>query len=164
MILGGACLAIAMVAQAGAQAGDGQLVGSSVLAVKGCGRERASFTATVITEPAGAWSAQDSEGQRFTGTWVPTGVNGRKLELAFDPETEAGFIAALVSDVAALCETPDPITVSSVVKKVFKLAVNRRQTRAKLLLRYSVTGSAGGRSGTARYRVKAKGSWTPAPL
>jgi hypothetical protein len=133
MTAGGAlCLALALVNDAGAQPGNGQLVGRSVLAAKGCGKQRASFAATVVTDADGTWSAQDSEGQHFTGTSTPKGVSGRKLDVAFDPETEAASVAGLMSDVAELCETP------------------------------AVSGSAGGRSGTARYRVKAKGPWTPA--
>jgi hypothetical protein len=161
MVAGALFLTFAVVNQAGAQPGNGQLAGRSVLAVKGCGRQPASFAATVAIDADGTWSGQDSEGEHFAGTWTPKGVSGRKLEVAFDPETEAALVAALVSDIALLCDASEPITVSSVTKKVFRLTVNRKRTRAALVLRYAVKGSAGGRSGTARYRVKAKGPWTP---
>jgi hypothetical protein len=155
------CLVL-VVTQAGAQSGNGQVVGHSVLAIKGCGQQRASFSAAIVTAADGTWTGQDSDGQSFTGTWTAKGPSGRKLELAFDPETEAGFVSGLVGDIVERCETPGPITVRSVAKKAFALVVNRKQTRLTLVLRYVVTGSAGGRSGTARYRVKAKGPWTPA--
>jgi hypothetical protein len=156
------CLPLAVASRARAQAGSGLLTGRSVLAVKGCGRQRAAFAVAVVTDAAGTWRAQDSEGRQFAGTWTPKGARGRKLDVAFDSGSEAGFVAVVVSDVAQLCEAPGPITVTSAAKKAFTLAANRKRTRAALVLRYAVTGSVAGRSGTARYLVTAKGPWTPA--
>jgi hypothetical protein len=145
---------------AAAQPGSGDLVGRSLLASKGCGRQRASFGLAVLVDAGGTWTAQDSEGRRFAGAWTPRGASGRRLEVSFGPEAEAAFVAVLAGDVARLCEAP--VVVESAVKKAFVLTVNRRRTRMALVLRYVLRGSAGGRSGTARYRLKAKGPWTPA--
>ena len=157
------CLTIVTVTGAGAQeAGSGQLAGQSILAARGCGRDRGSFSALVAIDGAGTWNAQEAEGARFTGTWTPKGRSGRRFELAFDPATEAAFVAVIVGDVPALCHVPGPVTVTSVVKRSFKLVLNRKRTRGTLILGYAIKGSAAGRSGTATYRVKAKGPWTAA--
>jgi hypothetical protein len=156
------CIMAAAVTAAGAQgAGSGQLAGQSILTARGCRRDRASFSVMVVTDGAGTWSAEEAEGVRFTGTWTAKGRSGRRLELAFDPSTEDALVAAIVGDVPALCGVSGPVTVTSVVRKSFKLLLNRKRTRATLTLSYAISGRAGGRSGTAHYRVRARGPWTP---
>jgi hypothetical protein len=155
-------LALAIASPAAAQAGSGQLTGHGALAVRGCGRQRFSFTATVATAADATWNGQDSDGNRFGGTWTPKGTKGKKLDLAFDAESEGAFVATILSNITERCETPGPIVVSAVTRKIFRITLNRKGTRATLVLRYTVRGSAGGRSGTARYGLTAKGPWTAA--
>jgi hypothetical protein len=141
--------------------GEGSLAGRSLLAVRGCGKERAQPTVSVVAGSDGTWIAEDGEGVVFSGTYAPAGSSGRRADFQFDAETEAGFVAGIVADVAELCEAA--VMVSTVERKSFGLRVNRRGTKARLALIYRFTGTAAGRPGTARYRLKAKGSWTPAP-
>jgi hypothetical protein len=160
------CLASALASGAGdasaqTPAGAGQLSGTSVLAVKGCGRDRDPALVLLVTlGPDGSWMAEDQEGARFGGTSAPIGSSGRKLDLSFDAETEAAFRARAAADVGELCQAP--ATVESAVKKAFTLKLNRKLTRAKLALRYVFTGTAGGIPGRATQRVSTKGPWVPA--
>jgi hypothetical protein len=152
-------LALAAPGSAAAETGTATIAGRSVLAVDGCGRDRAAFAVTLVTEPDGTWRAQDGDGRPFTGTWTVRSASGRKLDVAFAPATEAAFVEGLATDVAVLCKTPD-VVVRSVARKTVTLALNRRRTRATLVLRYTLRGSAGGGAGSARYRAKATGAWT----
>ncbi len=156
------CLVFATVTQAAADPGSAQLAGRSVLAIEGCGRDRAMFLATVDVDAGGTWSAQESEGATFSGTWTPKGRSGRKADMTFDPGTEAAFVAVLLSDIAERCELTTPISVTATRTRVFRLTVNRKRTRGTLVLGYGVKGRSGGRSGTASYQIRAKGPWTPA--
>jgi hypothetical protein len=154
-------LALATASEAAAQAvtGSGALRGSGALAVQRCGRDHLRAEAHVLVAPDGTWSATTVEGAAFSGTSIPTGTSGRKLELTFDAESEAGFLATMAQDAAELCRTS--IQVTSATKRKFILSINRRATRAKLELRYTGTGIGGGRSGWARSGLTLKGPWTP---
>jgi hypothetical protein len=139
-------------------AGYGRLKGIGALAVQRCGQAPLHTAAQVVVASDGTWSATSNDGAAFTGTSVPAGGSGRKLALSFDASSEAGFIASMAGDAAELCHTS--IEVTSVLKKKFVLTVNRRATRAKLVLRYTATGIGGGRSGKARSGFTLQGRWT----
>lgn len=151
-------LLVAAPAVAGAVSGSAALTGKSRLGVRGCGADRATFSASVLVQDDGTWIAQSD--QVFGGTYAPTGRTGRTLALSFDAASEAGFIASIEEDVATVCESP-PATVTSSRRKVMALVLNRKLTKAKLVVKYAVTGNAGGRSGTATYRLIGRGPWTP---
>ena len=70
-------------------------------------------------------------------------------------------MATVVADVGLLCDAPDVI-VTSTVRKRFTLTLNRAGTKAKLVLRYAFKGRANDRSGSAGYRIRAKGPFAPA--
>jgi hypothetical protein len=156
------CLLFAMLSQAAADPGSAQLAGRSVLAIEGCGRDRAMFLATVDVDAGGTWSAQESEGATFSGTWTPKGRSGRKVEMAFDAGTAAGFLDVLLGDITELCDLTTPISVTSARMKICRLILNRKRTRVTLVLDYAIKGRADRRSGTASYHVRAKGAWTAA--
>lgn len=153
-------LALGVSREAGAQVpGSGVLAGRLVLRVKGCGKVSGPLGVTAAAGSSGAWSALDSEGASYSGTHAPLGASGRKLDLHFGVASENSFVAELAADAAGLCGAP--VTVSSALRKKFVLQLNRAGTVAKLTLIYTFTGSAGGRQGTAKYRLRAVGPWTP---
>ena len=161
----GLLLAIALLKPAGAQtpAGIAQLAGRAALGVRGCGADRdPNFSTTVTMLGDGTWSAHDVEGDLFGGTWVPRGTSGRAFDLAFDAATEADLIATIAEDVGLLCDAPGTVTVISSLRKRFALKLNRRLDKVKLALVYVFKGRAGDRSGSARYRIRAKGPFAPA--
>jgi hypothetical protein len=139
-------------------AGSGFLEGKGTLAVQRCGRDRLRARTQVVVAPDGTWVATTDEGTGFSGTSVPVGTSGRQLALSFDADSEAGFVGSMALDAAELCRTS--IAVTSVLKKKFLLTINRRGTRAKLVLRYVGTGVGDGRSGWARSGLTLRGAWT----
>ena len=154
-------LGLALVApqHAGAQLpGSGALAARSTVRVKGCGGISQALGLIAVARSDGTWDAEDTLGTGWSGTHVPRGSSGRKLDLQFDAPSMSRFVAAVADDAAALCE--QPVTVSSAVRKKFLLRVNRRGTVAKLAIVYVFTGSAGGRPGSATYRLKGTGTWT----
>lgn len=156
-------LALGAYAQAQAPAGTAHLAGTAKLAVRGCGADKEPhFSSTVTLLADGSWSATDSEGDTFAGTWVAGAPAGRRFDLALDAGTEADLVATVASDVGLLCDAPGDVVVTSTVRKRFTLTLNRTRTKAKLVLRYAFRGTANGRSGTAGYRVRAKGPFTAA--
>lgn len=157
-LLVGLCLVAAADAGAQSPGGSGTLKGNGALAVQRCGQDQLRASATVIVLPDGTWSAISSEGAGFAGTWTALDTSGRKLDLAFDASSEAGFVSSLANDAAELCRTS--IEVTSVQKKKFLLKINRPGTRAKLVLRYTATGTGNGRSGWARSGLTLAGRWT----
>jgi hypothetical protein len=151
-------VAVAWAATAAAETGSAQLTGRSILAVKGCGKERASLVLRVVVNGDTTWTGEDEDGARFAGTYAVRAPSSRKLELAFDETSAAAFVTAAAEDIAVLCEAP--VTVASVERRKFILRLNRKRTKAALVLLYRLIGSAAGESGSARYRVAAKGPWT----
>jgi hypothetical protein len=157
-------LAIGVVTAGDARAqatGSGALAARSVLRIKGCGTRTGSFGLVALANGDGTWSAQDTAGTGYAGTYTMLGSTGRKLDLQFDASTMTAFVSSLSADAADLCGLP--VTVTSSMRKKFLLRINRRGTRAKLVLVYVFTGSAGGRQGSARYQLRAAGPWTAAP-
>lgn len=150
---------LAASAVARAAGGSAALSGTSRLGVHGCGADPGSFSGTLAVNADGTWAIDTGEGV-FAGTYVAIGRTGRKLRLALDAASLAGFVASVEADVAMLCETP-PVTVTSSRAKVVSLTINRKLTMAKLVVRYLFRGNAGGRSGTATYRLVGRGAWTP---
>ena len=162
--IAGVLLALGLVAIAGAETptGTAQLSGKASVAVRGCGADRdPSFSATVTWFGDGTWKAADSEADLFGGTWTSVGAGGRTLDLFFDAETEADLISTIAEDVGVLCDLGS-VTVTSSVRKLFTLKLNRAATKAKVVLRYVFKGHAGNRTGSAKYRVRAKGAFAPA--
>jgi hypothetical protein len=161
IVLGfGLLSAEAIVARAAAQtiSGSGTLKGSGLLAVQRCGRARLRARAQVVVAPDGTWTATTDDGVAFSGTSVLAGTSGRKLDLSFDASSETGFVGSMAGDAAELCRTG--IQVTSVTKKQFFLAINKRRSRATLVLRYTGTGIGNGRSGWARSSLRLEGRWT----
>jgi hypothetical protein len=159
------CCIAAVVAWAGTahgEAGAGNLAGKGKIAVRGCGKQRLSLDVRVVVRDDATWEAEDAEGTRFAGTYVVGTPNGRRLELAFDAPSTTAFVTAASEEVAFLCEAP--VTVASVERRKFALRLNRKRTKAVLVLLYQLTGSAAGESGSARYRITAKGPWTAAAI
>jgi hypothetical protein len=143
-------------AQTGAQ--TGVLTGRSLVAAKGCGKVRESLVYAVGLAADGTWSAGNLTGT-YSGTSAPLDASGRKRELTFDADSLAAFIATVASDVTGLCGVA--VTVTSATKTAFIFKLNGKGTKAKVVLAYAFTGTAGGRSGTAKYRLKLKGPWSP---
>jgi hypothetical protein len=157
-------LVLVLCANADAQvpAGTAQLAGSAKLAARGCGADREpNFSSTVTLLADGSWTAADPEGVLFGGSWVTVGSSGRKVDLYFDAATEADLIATVTADLGLLCDAPD-VVVTSAVRRRFTLTLNRAGTKAKLVLRYVFKGRANNRSGSAGYRIRAKGPFAPA--
>jgi hypothetical protein len=156
-------LAILIVAAASRPApaaiGAASLTGTSRLAAKGCGADREPLVATVTVRDDGTWSAE-SPGDQFSGTYTSVGGTGRKLAFAFDAPTLTTLTGRIVEGVSGLCNVSG-VVISSSRAKALTLTINRKLTRAKLLLRYVFAGSAGGRRGTATYTARAAGPWTP---
>jgi hypothetical protein len=138
--------------------GSGSLRGQGSLAVQRCGRARLHSVATVSVASDGTWIAATDDGATFGGSWSAIGTNGRQFDLAFDAASEAGFLRTLASDASELCDAP--IVVTSAVREKFLLTFHRKGSRATLVLRYAATGSAGGRTGSARSRLKLSGRWS----
>jgi hypothetical protein len=155
-------LALAIVAPTSAHAlsGTASLEGFAKLVVKGCGAHRTALSATLLVASDGTWSAQSSDADSFTGTYTTVGRSGRKLRLTVDDPSAAALVASVAEDIAILCDTP-PVTVTSSRPKAVTLALDRTLQKAKLVVRWVLKGSAGGRSGTATYKVQARGAWIP---
>lgn len=143
-----------------AASGTASLTGTSKLAVKGCGRDRGVFSASLVVAADGTWSAQATGGDRFAGTYTTKGHAGRKLVFTLDAAATAALAASIAEDVTTICESP-PATVTSSRMKVLTLTLDRKLTKATLVMRAVFTGSAGGRSGTATYKVLGRGPWMP---
>ena len=151
----------ALLASSSAWALDGSatLAGRSALHVAGCGTHRASLSQTLVVGADGTWSAVSSDDQ-FSGTWTPLGRSGRKIRMALDAASTAALVASVAEEIGPLCEITG-IVITATRAKVVTLKLDRRQTKAKLLVRYVIKGKADGRSGTAVYKVTASGPWTP---
>jgi hypothetical protein len=139
-----------------AAGGTAMLAGRSALAVKGCGRDRGRFAATLALADDGTWVAA-FEGATASGTYTAVGRTGRTLELHFDAPSSANLGDTVAEDVSLLCEAPAAVT--STTRKVFRLTINRRRTRAALVLRYRFAGTAAGVAGTATYKLTGRGPW-----
>lgn len=151
-------LMLAAPAMAQAASGSASLTGSSKLVTRGCGRERAAFSALLLVQDDGTWTAQGGD-DSFAGTYVAVGRTGRRLVVTLDAGSEAAFIASIAADVTILCESA--ATVTSSRPKILALILNRKLTKAKLVVKYAFTGTAAGRTGTATYRLIGRGPWTP---
>jgi hypothetical protein len=164
--LTGLLLAVLLLATAPPAAAQGtatRLRGRATLAVPGCGVDRdRRFAVAVSLHETGAWGGIAREGPPFGGTWASIGRRGRSFDLFFHAESESDLAAGIVQDVRVLCGIDGPVTVLSLERKRFRLRLNRRHTRARLVLRYVFRGTAGGRGGVARYRVRVRGRFEPA--
>jgi hypothetical protein len=152
-------LLIAAPAVVEAASGSASLTGRSSLAVRGCGAQRMQFSGTLLVQEDGTWTANGGD-DTFAGTYVPAGRTGRRLVLTLDGPSEAALIASVEENVASVCDSP-PATVTRSRAKVVALVINRKLMKAKLVVKYGFTGTAGGRSGTATYRLIGRGGWTP---
>lgn len=155
------CLLLTMTlaaSQAGAQfiSGSGLLEGKDKIAVQRCGRDPGIITAAVMMSSDGGWSAS-VEGLGYTGSYGPKGASGRKFDLFFDGASELQFVTALEGFAADLCGVS--VTATSAERKKFTLKLNRKRTKAVVLLKYRFEGTGDGRSGRAKYTFKLKGPW-----
>jgi hypothetical protein len=139
--------------------GSGDLFGRGKFGVQRCGRDRDAVTAVVAVNVDGSWSAVVN-GRPYSGTSTPIGTSGRKLDLFFDGVGMAQFISTLEELASDLCD--ESVTSTSETKRKFLLKVNKKRTKAAVILKYIFTGTAGGRSGKARYFFKVKGLWAAA--
>ena len=139
--------------------GSGSLAGRSQLGIRGCGTHRAQFSATLTVAADGTWMAQTDEGGRVAGTSTPVGRSGRKLHLSLDAPSTAGLAADVAQEVVILCDS-GAVVVTSTHANTLTLSLNRRLTKVKLVMRFTVQGTARGRSGKATYRLTGNGSWT----
>ena len=144
---------------ASAFVGSGSLAGPSQLRVRGCGTHRAQFSATLTVAADGTWIAQTDDGGRVAGTSTPLGRSGRKLRLSLDAPSTADLAADVAQEVMILCDS-ESVAVTSTRANALTLSLNRRLTKVKLVMRFTVEGTAGGRSGKASYRLIGNGSWT----
>ena len=110
--------------------------------------------------PGGTWTAGSGEGLALGGSSRAIGKGGRKLALEFDPASAADFATDRGRDIASLCEVAD-VVVQSVTATSFVLALNRKRTRATLLVVYRLMAAAGGVDRRATFRLRAAGRWTP---
>lgn len=154
-------LVLAAATTAAAFSGTASLTGKSTLAVHGCGADRGTFAATVTVAADGTWSAQPSDGPAVAGTWTPVGRAGRKARFAFDAASLSALGATVIDDVSMLCHVS--ATLTAVHPHTLMLTLNRKLTRATLVISYGFSGRAGRRSGTASYHVVGHGAWTPGP-
>ena len=155
-------LVTCQVGAAGAQVvGSGELRGQVSFAIKKCGADRGRAQVGIAVAPDGTWTAGSGEGLPLSGTSQPLGMSGRKLTLAFDAESAADFVAARASDIEAGCRVSG-VVIESATPTRFTLALNRKRTRATLVVIYKLVGSAGGTSGKATFKLRASGRWTPA--
>jgi hypothetical protein len=150
------------VAAAGAQVvGSGALKGPLSFAVKKCGVDRGRPEVGIAVAPDGTWTAGSGEGLPLSGTSQPLGTSGRKLALAFDADSAAAFIAERVDDIEEGCKLSG-VVIDSATPTRFTLTLNRKRTKATLVVIYKLTGSTGGTSGKATFTLQASGRWTPA--
>jgi hypothetical protein len=150
------------VAAASAQVvGSGQLRGQLSFAVKKCGIDRGRAEVGIAVAPDGTWTAGSGEGLPLSGTSQPLGTSGRKLALAFDPESAADFAAQQADEIGVACKVSG-VVIDSAAPTRFTLALNPKRTRATLVVVYKLVGSAGGKPGKATFKLRASGRWTPA--
>jgi hypothetical protein len=154
-------VALAAATTAAAFSGTATLAGKSKLAVHGCGADRGTFAATVTVAADGTWTALATDGPSAAGTWTPVGRAGRKVRFTFDAASLAALGATVIDEVSMLCHVT--ATLTAVHPHALTLILNRKLTRATLVISYGFSGRAGGRSGTASYHVVGHGSWTPGP-
>jgi hypothetical protein len=152
------CSILTMSGVAGAVSGSAALTGTLRLAAKGCGKQTGTLVAAMRVADDGTWTFDSAE-TSFRGTYAPKGRSGRTLALVLDGESAAGLVAMIAHDVGVLCEVE--VTVTQSRPKLVVLKLDKRLTRATLQVRYVFKGMAAGGSGTATYRVVAKGSWVP---
>lgn len=162
-----AILLLADVPLAAAVSGTATLTGTLKLAVPGCGRERDSFSGSVVTGDDGRWTvagdADDDPDDDVVagGTYTVAGTSGRKLLLALDAPTLASLATDAEDDLAMKCGTSTATITSSESKKM-QLVLNRKGTKAKLTLRMVFEGTANGRTRSVKYKVVGHGPWTGA--
>ena len=155
-------LALTLLAASDARAqipGGAALGGVAVLRAKGCHRGVATVGLIAVAQSDGTWGAVDAANVVYTGTYSLLGPTGRKLDLLFDAASETTLVDGLAASASQLCGAP--VTVTSSVRKKFLLQLKptKKGTVARLTLIYILTGSAGGRQGTAKYVMKAAGPW-----
>jgi hypothetical protein len=138
--------------------GTAVMAAKQKIAVKRCGKDGGTSGLTFTVDASGAWTAETSEGGTFTGTGTPFGASGRKLDLTFDAGSLTAFAGSLASDASSLCGAA--VIVETAERTLFRFGVNRRGTKAGLVLKYRFAGSAGGQPGTATFKLKASGPFT----
>jgi hypothetical protein len=137
--------------------GSGQLGGGQKYAVTKCGRAKAPVGVAVTLNGDGTWSALVDGLIAYSGTYRAIGSSARKLDLDFD----SGSLASLtgVAEIAASNICSASVVATSATEKKFALKLNKQGTKAKVVLKYVFTGTAGGSPGTAKYAFNVKGTW-----
>jgi hypothetical protein len=152
---------LALAAAASAQSvpdGSGTLAGGDRLRVPGCGRQAGPVRVDFALASNGGWTA-DLGATTYSGT--STQLGPRVARLTLDSVSLAALETALETDASALCE--EMVTIDSLTTNA-ALLVNKRQTRARLLVGARATGStAGGAQGNGLYRLRAGGAWIAVP-
>jgi len=151
-------LALAASTVASAFTGTGTLTGTSKFVVPGCGTDRGAFATSITVAADGTWRAESTEGSSFSGTYVPVGRANRKIRFAFDEATTSALDSSVVADASTLCNRA--VTLTGMHAHTLTLSLIRKGTEAKLIIAYSFSGRARGRSGTASYHVTGRGPWT----
>jgi hypothetical protein len=138
-------------------AGSGTVSGGERIKASGCGKESAPISVAVTVDGTGAWTA-NVNGDVFSGTSITT---RRTANLTLDAGSLALLDTLLEDQVSGLCE--ETVSINSLAVTRARLKINKRQTGAKLAFRAVGSGTSTSGSGTGAYRIKARGTWTPAP-
>lgn len=138
--------------------GSGVLSGTGVLAVRGCGRDRLRASLPITTWADGTWSVQTDVRGALSGRWTALDARGRRLDLAFDAPSAEAFAAMQANDLRELCRATSLERVT-VEKRVALLVINRRGTRATLVLRFVTTATVDGKPRVARDKLRLAGRW-----
>lgn len=153
---------------AAAAAGTAVLSGKARIAVPGCGREKASFSGSVVVTADGRWTVAGDDDDDpdddvvVGGTYTAQGQSGRKLVLALDAAALASLLSDAEDDLSSKCGT-SAVTVTGGEPKKMQLTLDRKGTKAKLVLRMVFEGTADGRGRSVKYKVVGHGPWTGAP-
>lgn len=127
--------------------------------VKQCGADRGQVEVGIQVAADGTWRAGSGEDIEFGGTSQPVGTSGRKIALAFDAATDEAFVEQRLLDVEALCRRPGFVLQSRTPKQL-TLALNRKRTRATLVVVYRLRGTLAGKPRQATFRLRSAGPWS----
>jgi hypothetical protein len=163
-----ASLTFASAALADSPHGQGKLAGSERLRVAHCGRSGGAVTLDFAIQPlacmAGILPCPDDGAWTLAGAAAPLsglskgGTRGARLTL--DDQSLAALESALEAEAAEACG--EAVDLNGLVAGG-TLRISKSQEHARLVLRAAARGTTASGDGTGvLYRVRARGSWTPA--